>query len=381
MPDVKKRPFFVSQTSMSTNENLMDVTSTTNEIPSQFYFACRNNDIELVRRLLDEHPLEDLDQMELNGSTALHAACYYKHIDIIKLLLDRGFTRCVLNKYNNTPFDEGQTEEIQQLFIRPKTSNRFGGGDLSDEQEKLKWIILDGNEQNTIQDRIPDTYHGNRLEYGIFHGDKILQQLGTNMPKTDVIQRLFHRAMNEKDCTRLIQAYTAETDFYNRINNYLISQNNQKNVISEFVDTIYFNHQLHEKYSFQGICYRTMNITSENDLDIYKIETKIMNQTFISATKDRHFIEQYAHERNKNNKYTIIISFEIRHHKTALDIEYLSEFSHEKEVLIMNNSIFKIIRISTKNNFNIEIEVRESKSTRVNKKDKQNGILGIFHFK
>ena len=46
----------------------------------------------------------------------------------------------------------------------------------------------------------------------------------------------------------------------------------------------------------------------------------------------------------------------------------------------MDNRIFKVIRIITKSNFDIEIELRESKSTTMNQqKDKQGGILGLFH--
>jgi hypothetical protein len=360
-----------------------------NETPSDFYFACRNNDMETVRCLLDELPLEKLDHMEPNGSTALHAACYFKHIDIIKLLLDRGFTRRVLNKYDNTPFDESETEDIRQLFTRPKTSNRFGG-DISYEREKLRWIVINGNEQNVIRDRAPDTYNGNRLEYGTFHGDKILQELGDNMPRIDAIRRLFRRAVDEKDCNRLIQAYTAETDFCNRVEDYVLTQkddtksgsSSQTNFMSEFIDTIYFNRQLHQKYQFQGICYRSIRIKSDNDLNIYKIGTKIINRSFISTTKHRQFAEEYVRGRDNERKYVVIISFEIRQNNKALDIEKLSEFSHEKEVLIMNNSIFKVMRITPKSNFDVEIELRESKSTRVDQqKDKQGGILGLFHLK
>jgi hypothetical protein len=350
--------------------------------PSEFYFACRNNDLETVRRLLDEHPLEDLDQMEPNGSTGLHAACYYKNIEIIQLLLDRGFTRRAVNKYNNKPFDESETDEIRELFNRPKTSNRFGGN-ISYEQEKRTWLVIDGNEQHITQYQPSDTYDGKRLEYGLFNGDKILQQFCNNMPKIDVIRRLFRRAINEKDCTRLIQAYTAETDFYNRVNNYLILKNEQimtngsapKNIISEFIDTIYLNHQLHEKYEFQGTCYRSFKIKSHNELDIYKVGTKLINRTFISTTKDRQFAEHYVHDSENGNQNTVIISFEIRQSKTALDIEYLSEYPDEKEVLIMNNNIFKVIRVTTKTNLDVEIELRQSK------KDKSGGILGILNKK
>jgi len=345
--------------------------------PSEFYFACRNNDIQTVRRLLDEQPLENLDQMEPNGSTGLHAACYFKNIEIIQLLLDRGFTRRAVNRYNNKPFDESETDEIRELFKRPKTSNRFGGK-VSYEQEKRIWFLIDGNEQNIVQYHPSDTYDGKRLEYGLFNGEEILHKLG-NMPKIDVIRRLFRRAIDEKDCTRLIQAYTAETDFYNRVNDYLLLQiqqiikdgSAQANSMSEFIDTIYLNHQLHENYQFEGKCYRCLKINSHNELNIYKVGAKLINRTFISTTKDRQFAEQYVRDTENEGQKTVMISFEIRQSKTALDIEYISEFSHEKEVLIMNNSIFKVISLTTKLNLDVEIELRESKLT-------QGGILKIF---
>jgi ankyrin repeat protein len=337
--------------------------------PSEFYFACRNNDINTVRRLLDEHSLEDLDQMEPNGSTGLHAACFYKNIEIIQLLLERGFSRCVINKFNNMPADESETDEIRELFKRPKTSNRFGGH-IPYEREKLLWIFIDGHDQHVIQYRTSDTYDGKRLEYGLFNGDKILQQLCNNMPKIDVIRRLFNRAIKEKDCTRLLQAFTAETDFYNRINNYLISCNEQMinngsvqpNITSEFIDTIRLNQQLHKNYQFEGTCYRSIKIKSHNELNNYKVGAKLINRTFLSTTKDRQLAEEYVRDNEDGQENTVIISFKIRYSKTALDMEYISEYPHEKEILIMNNTIFKVIHVTTKPNLDVEIELRESKS-------------------
>ncbi|CAF4811561.1 unnamed protein product, partial [Rotaria sp. Silwood1] len=231
----------------------MEETSNEKQLASQFYFACRNDDFDLAIHLLNQHQLEDIDRMEPNGSTALHAACYYKRIDIVKILLDRGFTRRVVNKFDKTPIDEANTEELRQLFLRPKTSNRFGGN-ISYEREKSIWIPVDGNENVIIQDPITDLYKGNRLNYGIFQADNIIKQLN-GMPKLDVIQRFFRRAVQEKDLTRLIQAYTAETDFYNHVNNYLLSRQ-PENSLSQFVQIIYFNDQLHKKFSYEGTCYR-----------------------------------------------------------------------------------------------------------------------------
>lgn len=341
--------------------------------PSEFYFACRNNDIDTVRRILDEQSVEDLDQMEPNGSTGLHAACYYNHVQIVQLLLERGFTRRTINKYKSTPFGEA-TDVIRDLFQRPKTSNRFGRNNPH-EREKLLWILIEDNQQQLPSRYIAlDTYDGDRLEYGLFHCQQILQTVGSNMPKADVIRRLFRRATGEKDATRLIQAYTAETDFYNRINDYLFSQAvNTNDVVSEFIDTISLNRQLHEKYHYEGLCYRSVRIKSHYELNIYKVGAKLINRCFLSTTKDRQFAEEYVRtEQDDGAKHSVLIIFEIRQKRTALDIEDLSEFPHEKEVLILLNKIFKVVRVTSKPNLDVEIELRESKSTRVDKKKKTN---------
>ncbi|CAF2458677.1 unnamed protein product [Rotaria sp. Silwood2] len=337
----------------------MEETSDEKQLASQFYFACRNADFDLAIHLLNQHRLEDIDRMEPNGSTALHAACYYEHFNIVKILLDRGFTRRVINKFDKTPIDEAYTEELRHLFLRPKSSNRFGG-DTPYERETSIWIPVDGNEKIIIQDPITDLYKGNRLEYGIFQADNIIKQLD-GMPKLDVIQRFFRRAVQEKDCTRLIQAYTAETDFYNHVNNYLLSRQ-QENNLSQFVQTIYFNDQLHKKYFYEGTCYRSIMIDSEDQLNLFKKGAKILNRTFISTTRDRQIAEEYILDRNNENKYIVMMIFKLRHCYTALNIQNISEFSHEEEVLIMCDTIFKVEKITRPNNFYIEIELRYSKS-------------------
>ena len=337
---------------------MCQIMSNTRTITSQFYYACRNNDVDSCICLLNECPLEDIDRMEPNGSTALHAACYFQHLEIVKKLLDRGFTRRVVNKFGNTPIDEADGEEIRQLFLRPKTSNRFGGN-ISYEQERLIWIPIHGSENINNQYLMADIYKGNRLDYGIFQHDRIIQQLN-GMPKIDVIQRFFRRAVEEKDCTRLIQAYTAETDFYKCVNNYLLSRE-QRNTLSQFVQIICFNDLLHRKFSYEGICYRSIVVDSNDYLDLYKNGTKVLNRTFISTTRDRQFAEEHILDCD-NKKYKIMMIFKIRQCYTALNIEKISEFPHEEEVLIICDKIFKIVNVSKRNDYYFEIELRESKS-------------------
>jgi hypothetical protein len=347
------------KSSASSIQHPSDEPSNEKKLPSDFYYACRNNDLEFVIQSLTDRPLEDIDRMEPNRSTALHAACFYKHMDIVKLLLDRGFNRRVLNKFDKTPMGESDNEEIRHLFLRAKVSNRFGG-EVSYEYEKSIWILVDTNEQNINKDPITDMYHGKRLEYKIFQYEKILQQL-KNMSKLDVIRRFLRRAVEENDCTRLIQAYTAETDFYKQINNYLLKRK-EDNDLTQFIHTIYSNQQLHDRYSYVGTCYRSILINSEDELNLYKKNTKILNRIFLSTTRDRQIAEEYIHNTTDENKISIMMIIKIRNVNTALNIETISEFPHEEEILIMYDSIFKILNIVKKEKFYFEIELRESKS-------------------
>ena len=107
---------------------------------------------------------------------------------------------------------------------------------------------------------------------------------------------------------------------------------------------------------------------------------KFVNRTFISATKDRQFAERYARSRSKAGEYAAILSLDIKHGGTALDVESISEFSDEKEILIMNNHIFKVVRVSaTTTTTDIHIEFCQPKTTRVDAKARNNSVPQIFN--
>ena len=96
-------------------------TSSTTAQASQFYFACRNNEIDIVTSLLTKLTLKEIDQLEPNGSTALHAAAaYYGNEKIVQVFLSKGAQRTIKNRYGNTPYDEAKTEDIKNLFKQPE---------------------------------------------------------------------------------------------------------------------------------------------------------------------------------------------------------------------------------------------------------------------
>ncbi|CAF1584628.1 unnamed protein product [Rotaria sp. Silwood1] len=94
--------------------------------PSPFYCACRNGDLETVRLMLRTISYKDLNRLELYDNTPLHAASFYGHKEIVRLLLhERNCDRSQRNRYGLTAYEVAKNDEIRQLFHRPLNINRF----------------------------------------------------------------------------------------------------------------------------------------------------------------------------------------------------------------------------------------------------------------
>ncbi|CAF2842767.1 unnamed protein product [Rotaria sp. Silwood2] len=110
-------PLVVSTTTIQTTDSSDDY--------ADFYVACRDNNYKKVQELLRTMTLDDVDRLETNGSTGLHAASYYGHARIVKLLLKKGADRAIKNKYQCLPYDEAANDGIKELFLRVPNSNRL----------------------------------------------------------------------------------------------------------------------------------------------------------------------------------------------------------------------------------------------------------------
>ncbi|CAF4930757.1 unnamed protein product [Rotaria sp. Silwood1] len=98
---------------------------------SDFYRCCQRGSTSCARRILEDAAsnggptIEELNALQPNGSTALHAATYYGYTDIVELLLRYGCNRTTLNRYGKRAYEEAQTPEMKKLFDRPNSTNRF----------------------------------------------------------------------------------------------------------------------------------------------------------------------------------------------------------------------------------------------------------------
>jgi len=103
---------------------------------------------------------------------------------------------------------------------------------------------------------------------------------------------------------------------------------------------------------------------NNDSLEQYKIDTRILTNTFLSTSKQLNVASQFIRNNRDNDDQlmsTILCVYEIRYQRTALDIGHISVVPDEQEVLILPYSTFKIIDIK-RNRFDsprLEIKLQE----------------------
>ncbi|CAF1226052.1 unnamed protein product [Adineta steineri] len=305
----------------------------------------------------------EVDRIEPNGSSALHAAAYHGHEKIVELLLRKGASYSVVNKYNCTALEEAKTDRIKQLIQRRMNYRRF----VSD---SVEWILQTDNADYQAHEYLKklESYGKNPNFYNFitYIKQNYLEKELQDIDGINTIKEYFDRAIDEKDPIYLLTAYTAETDFYSTLNVHL-AQLRLKNLTAEenlsraYYIGIIARHPKFEILSYTGMTYRGMMIT-EDDIKQYQIGSRILTKTFSSTSKQYNIALRFLNNNhNANDRLSTICVYHIRNQRTALDIENISLFRDEQEVLILPYSAFKIIDIiqNTTKSAMVEIQLKE----------------------
>ncbi|CAF1367511.1 unnamed protein product [Didymodactylos carnosus] len=379
---------------------------------STFYLACKNNNIDELQTHLKTISVEDLNKIESNGSTALHVACYYGHEEIVKLLLEAGACRTILNIYNCTPYQEAKTDNIKELFNR--ITNNDNDSRFVANSGIMEWIRIDEQAAKRANDfRNGLAVHkksSNFLTYisEFIFGNPITTKLlaytseKLNINDQNAINWFINQAMEKNDYVYFIKAYTAETKFYRRINSDLacLSDNEYKASMKKYLSSIsrtlfesnydkgafsdqrirwtsdatliftgalLHDTELRNQCYFKGTTYRGMQITID-ELEQYKINTCILTKSFLSSSKNIKTAICFAYGdkilRQKPDgeliKYPILCKYIFNTPEYAFDISKYSEYPQEDEVLILPFSSFRINK-NEQNSTNdmIELELEE----------------------
>lgn len=353
---------------------------------SEFYWACQNGEVEKVKELLKNIPYQDLNRLEPNGSTPLHAASSAGQAEIVHLLLDeRGCRRDGLNSQGLTAYEKAPSDEIRKLFHRPGGVNRFcvetddeqDAGDsfevdledeakegVSDDEfyEGDDWVEVKPSDRIEISKRSIGTrtalyksrigQKAGKATAGLQQAmlEEFLDQYVTSQhPEYEKCKSLVKKAFTEDRPEHLLRLYTLETPFYHAI----VSIGRSMWLESALLKTLY---KLEPRY-FEGMSYRGVKMTAE-DLRTYKWAIKrkgaIRTRTFSSTSLDRSVAERFAGtSTSTDEKQSVLMIFNFSNKcDTAVNLGKLSnkhpcisEYENEAEVLILPNSYFMITQM------------------------------------
>ncbi|CAM2712421.1 unnamed protein product [Rotaria socialis] len=245
---------------------------------------------------------------------------------------------------------------------RNRREKRFEG-----DSPGIEWVVAGAN-GDYLAHRVRDILapHAKRTDI-----DKLITDARRNYiekeltKKTDILSigDLFDKAANKKDPKFLLQAYTAETEFYRVLNVNLAqaqldesgSVTLQINKYCSWIVGIIAHHPCLDRFNFSGKCYRGMSI-NKSDLEKYKEGTRILTKSFLSSSKDRDVATNFADTSASNDKISVLCIYDVRNRRSALHLAEISMFPDEKEVLIMPYTAFKIMEVAHLYGHNVKIE-------------------------
>ncbi|CAF1117321.1 unnamed protein product [Didymodactylos carnosus] len=339
---------------------------------SAFYLACRNGDLATVQRLLPTLSMHEINQTEPNGSTSLHAASFYNHPEVVKILLDHNAIPSVLNQKNLTPAEEAATEEIKQLFLRPHvvTRERFQTHAFS---HALQWVWSNTYEVNgTFEGWTPTLAERNRYYMADMDvttaAARILEDYRfRHVLDMNKVRPFLEKAEETDDPVWLLKAYTTTSGFHKTLNEALAKgrslfdkhdRENYHESIYEFVGCFICRlspDKLH-KYRYSGISYRGVTLLREDFEKNYTVGNVFMIKPFTSTSKIRQVAELFiASSWSGSSELPVICIFDTtgkprkshpvcksRPPPIALEISSFSQFPNEEEVLILAHTAFSI---------------------------------------
>jgi len=367
---------------------------------SDFYFLCKEDKIDEVRQILEDEtspPIEELNQLQPNGSTPLHAATFYNHKEIVKLLLEHNCPRTTLNLYGNTAYDEAKSVEMKQLFLRPNSTDRFHETNTA---ETLSVFLPEEDIESVNVSQIVNHVHlfqteSEILEYSLnqqttamwlkfydwfFHKfrrfieredlhvdsfdlinhpdfQEFLKQSLSDPGKYTKTMESVNEAKRRNSIEPLITLYTSENAGFYRPLNHLLTQSSSNAELSEhlcdrYVIEFHIRHQELKQRAFIGTVYRGATIPYDG-LAIYQhaMESKpsgvICLKAFTSTSRDIFVALKFALKTpsNENEKHVLFI-FEIMEVSPAIfGVDDVSIYGHEQEVLILPGNLFIVTKI------------------------------------
>lgn len=342
---------------------------------SEFYWACRNGDEETAKKLIARLKPKDINRMEPNGSTALHAASFHGHANIVQILLKHGADTKISNKYKKIPIEEAATSQIRALFEQADADDDDDDDDDDHVPKSDCYQVYpntDGMDKSTLAIRIfiarLKSYHSHK--YGIAaktNIDELQQKIRETCNNEQHLKHILHYFglfRDTGDFDHLLQLYSTDSNSF-----YMVCNDDTFHV------EIYKNLRRYDKQRVKGRLYRSSRI-SPKDLQLFQwalnhrnclletrkcISTTLEHDDVVSITPDRSVFEE------------CLFQFDLPDQKccTVINITEYSVFQGETEVLIVPGTFFSVTDIKkTKNNLMVITLV----NVPINESDMKNGL-------
>ena len=310
---------------------------------SKFYCACRDGDVDRVKALLSTLSTAEIDQMEPNGSTALHAAAFYGHIDIVRLLLRKGACPTQKNKYDATAEEEAKTPEIAQVFQRATST------------ENNEWTISDTFAATLFHRRFYSFSQGAPSLSDVVNKLLSADELWHSKDLTDddresmnITREYFKEALEHDDATQLISAYAIGGTFYRLLNKTLASYHELSDEEREdppwfcaFARFLASDVPALRPTRWTGETYRGMQIPTEVTSQ-WQVGKMLMNKAFVTTATSQQYSKDFALQTSKVKHQSTLLTYTIKDDRAALNIASMSEYAPEGAVLILPCMDFEI---------------------------------------
>jgi hypothetical protein len=344
-----------------------------NNLGHEFYQSCCIGDLNSVRELLPILSYDEVNYIDsMTGCTSLHVACSNNYHQIARLLLENNVCdRFIRNQNNKTAYDMAYSNEIRTLFIRPRhqiDENRFV--DISENQSPFRLISNSLSESIRPNNWVTGYFsiaeaRDAQLMFALSQASPIIRFLLHNRTEREskiLVQRLldisipktheqYQRAhkyyeefLHKKSLPRLLRMYSLPTEFFKAL----------RSNADAFTVILYLNLRKLSDHAYHGSTYRGMVIPSI-ELDAYRwahqhasiVETRAPQST----SKNRAVAERYADLQNvEGNKVSVIVRYKFTQIcPTAINLDDISYFAEEEEVLLLPFTLFRVISIKEYN--------------------------------
>jgi hypothetical protein len=323
----------------------------TTQKSTDFYWACRNGDVDTVKKILPNLKLNDINRIESNGSTALHAASYYGHANIVRLLLERGANTTIRNKYEKTAKEEASTDKVRALF--ESTVEVEEADDDDDDIPQSESVQLypnaEGMDKSELATRMLKarliTYNTNKYSISaksnLEHLEKKYRKLCEAQGKQHELHKgeeYFKKYRETGDFTHMIIFYTNDTPFYRMIEDD-----------EAFLAEIYKHLLLYKQFTFRGRTYLGLHLLP-TDFELFRWafghSRCLLEMRRVTLTSMyHHTVLSYVRELSKERRPVLLeIDFD-EECFTAIDLKSFNIFQNERDVLILSATFFEVTQI------------------------------------